>query len=213
MLLRIYQLMSYVFQFIVTYWWLLILSFVSAVLELYIGPNIVDWFKDQRRPKYRRFSVMAAFLILTTIVKFANDVSDRDSTQAQKHQYKKNPHETTLSCGCINDCTCDSMTSCNETDTQTYVDSLILSSEYRELTIDELGNLNKEDLALLRNAIFAMAGAQYDYNSKYYAIFQSYDWYHPYVSLEEFKWDYFNYYQLENMNRITTYERSMGYRR
>ena len=105
------------------------------------------------------------------------------------------------------------VTSSSSTETQSYVDSLILASEVRELTIDELEGLTREELALLRNAIFAMAGMQYDYGSKYANIFETYDWYNPYIPRKDFAWDRFNHYQLKNMNKIVSYEKSMGYRK
>lgn len=216
MLSSFFQFMSYVCQFFITYWSALILSLLSAVLELYIAPNIMAWYENREHPKYRRFSVMASFLILNAIVNFAINLPPKDSAQAEEQpQHKKNLSETVLDCGCIKECTCDSVTppACDDPVAQTYVDSLMLSSEVRELSIDEIKNLNREDLALLRNAIFAMAGMQYDHGSKYDTIFQSYDWYHPFVPKKDFPWEYFNSYQLKNMNRIIEYEKSMGYRK
>jgi len=202
--------MVYVLQFITTYWWLFILSVASAILELYVVPNVIAWYKNLNYPNHRRFSIVALCILVTAIIKFIINIPESDPTQAQEYLV-----ETSMDCGCESICTCGfvSSTSDSETVTQSYVDALILSSAKRELTNDELQSLSQEELALLRNAIFAMAGMQYDYGSHYFDIFQSYDWYHPYVSKEDFTWDYFNSFQFKNMNKIINYEKSMGYRK
>lgn len=206
--------MEYIIQYIVTYWWLFGLMLVSAVLELYVVPLVIAWYKSQNPPKYRHFSVVAACIFCVAIIKFIVSIPAGDPSQAQELKGQNITDEISLDCGCTVVCTCAPVTppSDTETVTQSYVDSLILASEVRELTLDEIKQLNQEDLALLRNAIFAMAGMQYNEGSKYWAIFQSYDWYKPYIT-GEFSWDYFNSYQFKNMGKIIEYEKSMGYRK
>lgn len=207
--------MTYILQFIVTNWWLFGLILVSSILELYVVPNVIAWYNGLRYPKYRHFSVVAACIFAVALFKFILYIPASDPAQAQKLENTANSVGTPLACGCINVCTCASVTLPlgTETVTQSYVDSLILASKDRELTIDELEGLTREELALLRNAIFAMAGRRYGKGSKYSDIFQSYDWYNPYISPDDFTYDYFNHYQFKNMNKITDYEKSMGYRK
>lgn len=205
--------MKYVLQYVVTNWRLFGLMLISAVLELYIAPNVIAWYKNLNYPKYRHFPRVAACIFLVAFLKFIFTIPAGDPTLAQEPKNKANPVNTSMDCGCNLVCTCDPVTSSSGIESQSYVDSLMLASEVRELTIDELERLTREELALLRNAIFAMAGMQYDYGSKYDNIFQTYDWYNPYIPRKDFSWDIFNRYQFKNMNKIVSYEKSMGYRK
>ena len=206
---------QYVFQYIITHWWLFFLSLVAAILELYVIPNVIAWYQELNSPNYRRFSVLAACILFVTFINFVYDILQSDPTHAYELKNTANSDEISMPCGCNLVCTCNSVTSSSDTETvtQSYVDSLMLASKDRELTIDELEGLTQEELALLRNAIFAMAGMQYDYGSKYDNIFQTYDWYNPYIPRKDFSWDIFNSYQHRNMNIIVSYEKSKGYRK
>lgn len=207
--------MENILQFIATYWWYLILIFVLKILELYVVPKVITQDKNQNSVGRSRFPIIALCIFGAAVVQFIINIPESDPTWDQKIDNTENSIETSTTCGGIYIHTYGSATPPPdiETVTQSDVDSLILASKVRELSIDEIGRLTQEELALLRNAIFAMAGRQYGKGTKYYAIFQSYDWYNPYIPGKDFTWDYFNHYQFKNMNKIVNYEKSMGYRK
>lgn len=85
------------------------------------------------------------------------------------------------------------------------VECYILDSKYREISIEELEELSDDELRFIRNGIYAYCGREFtDDLRKYY---EQYEWYNPYISKEDFDWDYFNVFQQRTIENIVGVER------
>lgn len=92
-------------------------------------------------------------------------------------------------------------------------DSCLYPTDSEYITVSELNQLTKDEVALLRNEIYARHGYTFS-NEKYTEFFSQKSWYHPNPSLTDGAAveKYFNAYEKENKSTLVQYEKDMGWR-
>ena len=92
-------------------------------------------------------------------------------------------------------------------------DSYLYPSDERYITESELSLFSKDEVALIRNELYARHG--YTFSNEYYGnYFAEKSWYRPNSSLTDGSQVeiYFNQYELENKKTLVQYEKDMGWR-
>lgn len=84
-------------------------------------------------------------------------------------------------------------------------------SDSRYLSRGDISYLNKAELRLARNEIYARHGRLFD-DESLQAYFDSQSWYYGTVLSSEFSESWLNDYEAENVRLIRAYEKEMGYR-
>lgn len=86
-------------------------------------------------------------------------------------------------------------------------------SDRQYITVYELDRLTKDEVALVRNEIYARHGYSFA-NERYAEFFSQKSWYNPkpYLTDGADAEQYFNTYEKENKTTIVQYEKDMGWR-
>lgn len=79
------------------------------------------------------------------------------------------------------------------------------------LSEEDVKGFDKEMCRIARNALYAKSGRMFN-DSALQEFFEQFDWYDPHISPSSFTGDMLNKYQSANLNVISQYERSKGYR-
>lgn len=90
-------------------------------------------------------------------------------------------------------------------------DYLLPGSDSTYLDESDLAPLNREELNLALNEIFARHGRKFS-DTSIRAYFESKDWYRGTVSPADFDMNVLNQYELYNLNLISSYQEDLGYR-
>ena len=89
----------------------------------------------------------------------------------------------------------------------------ILPTDSRYITYSDLAPFSKEEVALIRNEIYARYGCTFN-NANYRAYFESQSWYYPVEGRNASNFDasMLNDYEVKNIDTIIAYEKQMGWR-
>lgn len=89
----------------------------------------------------------------------------------------------------------------------------ILPTDSRYITYSDLAPFSKEEVALIRNEIYARYGCTFN-NSNYRTYFESQSWYYPVEgrNASNFNTSMLNDYERKNIDTIVAYEKQMGWR-
>lgn len=89
----------------------------------------------------------------------------------------------------------------------------ILPTDSRYITYSDLAPFSKEEVALIRNEIYARYGCTFN-NANYRTYFESQSWYYPVEGRNASNFDasMLNDYEVKNIDTIIAYEKQMGWR-
>ena len=90
-------------------------------------------------------------------------------------------------------------------------DYILPGSDSRYLSRSELEGFTAEDCRLARNEIYARHGRMFQ-DEALQNYFNSFDWYHPSISPDDFDESMLNDYEVANRDLIVAYESEKGYR-
>lgn len=90
-------------------------------------------------------------------------------------------------------------------------DYILPGSDSRYLSRSDLEGFTAEDCRLARNEIYARHGRMFQ-DEALQNYFNSFDWYHPSISPDDFDESMLNDYEVANRDLIVAYESEKGYR-
>lgn len=90
-------------------------------------------------------------------------------------------------------------------------DYILPGSDRRYLSRSDLEGFTAEDCRLARNEIYARHGRMFQ-DEALQNYFNSFDWYHPSISPDDFDESMLNDYEVANRDLIVAYESEKGYR-
>ena len=93
------------------------------------------------------------------------------------------------------------------------VSTYLLPTDSCYITFSDLAPFSKEEVALIRNEIYARYGCTFN-NADYRAYFESQSWYYPVEGRNASNFDasMLNDYEVKNIDTIIAYEKQMGWR-
>lgn len=88
---------------------------------------------------------------------------------------------------------------------------ILVDSDRRYISEEELDNLTREQLKIARNELYARHGRKFEDEglTKYFSQFE---WYYPMIEPDDFEESMLNVYEIANRDMIVRYEREHGYR-
>lgn len=90
-------------------------------------------------------------------------------------------------------------------------DYILPGSDSRYLSRSDLEGFTAEDCRLARNEIYARHGRMFQ-DEALQNYFNSFEWYHPSISPDDFDESMLNDYEVANRDLIVAYESEKGYR-
>lgn len=203
--------MLFIASYLSKNWIIILCTVLCALLENLIVPQLISAKNDGPEQSRRIPYITIAFIIICCcklVPLISNDIAG-----AQDDSDKYNNADDTVEINCTQPCICphaDIIPDSPESDSSELED-LILSSATRVIAKEELEALSDNELYLLRNGVYALAGRLFN-EEDLMSYYESFSWYEGTIPPNKFTRNDFNEFQKINIDIIVNYDKELGIR-